>query len=252
LTDVQISSVTLGDLLLYDGTGWANSPLSALGGVNVLDDLQDVAVTAPQDQQVVGYNASNARWENITNPAGITDHGLLTGLTDDDHPQYLTQARGDTYYAKVNVTVTGSSSITGGGSLAANRTFSLVNDLSSPGSLRYYGTNNAGAKGWYGLPSPTVDHGGLVGLTDDDHPQYFNQSRGDARYSLGTHTHVQYASKNVAETINSTWTFGAVPNVSGGGSVLYHGDSANSSGKITVSASLPSGGSDGDIWFVLA
>ncbi len=27
-----------------------------------------------------------------------------------------------------------------------------------------------------------VDHGSLTGLTDDDHPQYFNQVRGDARY----------------------------------------------------------------------
>lgn len=28
----------------------------------------------------------------------------------------------------------------------------------------------------------TTDHGSLVGLADDDHNQYFNQSRGDARY----------------------------------------------------------------------
>lgn len=29
---------------------------------------------------------------------GVTDHGALTGLTDDDHPQYLNQARGDARY----------------------------------------------------------------------------------------------------------------------------------------------------------
>ena len=29
----------------------------------------------------------------------VTDHGLLTGLADDDHPQYLTNARGDIRYA---------------------------------------------------------------------------------------------------------------------------------------------------------
>ena len=33
-------------------------------------------------------------------PAGVTDHGVLTGLTDDDHPQYMTQARGDARYAQ--------------------------------------------------------------------------------------------------------------------------------------------------------
>ena len=30
---------------------------------------------------------------------GVTDHGLLTGLADDDHPQYLTNGRGDARYA---------------------------------------------------------------------------------------------------------------------------------------------------------
>lgn len=29
---------------------------------------------------------------------GVTDHGALTGLADDDHPQYLTQVRGDARY----------------------------------------------------------------------------------------------------------------------------------------------------------
>lgn len=29
---------------------------------------------------------------------GVTDHGALTGLADDDHPQYLTAARGDARY----------------------------------------------------------------------------------------------------------------------------------------------------------
>jgi hypothetical protein len=29
---------------------------------------------------------------------GVTDHGALTGLADDDHAQYLTDARGDARY----------------------------------------------------------------------------------------------------------------------------------------------------------
>jgi hypothetical protein len=34
-------------------------------------------------------------------PSGYTDHGLLTGLSDDDHTQYHTDARGDArYYSK--------------------------------------------------------------------------------------------------------------------------------------------------------
>jgi len=32
-------------------------------------------------------------------------------------------------------------------------------------------------------------HSGLTGLSADDHPQYYNTSRGDARWSLLGHTH---------------------------------------------------------------
>src|SRR5690606_4628217 len=36
--------------------------------------------------------------------AGVTDHGLLTGLADDDHPQYHNDTRGDArYYTKTAV-----------------------------------------------------------------------------------------------------------------------------------------------------
>lgn len=35
----------------------------------------------------------------------------------------------------------------------------------------------------------SADHGALTGLADDDHPQYYNQARGDARYSQTSHTH---------------------------------------------------------------
>lgn len=34
-----------------------------------------------------------------------------------------------------------------------------------------------------------TDHGALTGLADDDHPQYHNNARGDARYSLLGHSH---------------------------------------------------------------
>lgn len=35
----------------------------------------------------------------------------------------------------------------------------------------------------------TVDHGSLTGLSDDDHPNYLNQGRGDLRYSQLGHDH---------------------------------------------------------------
>jgi hypothetical protein len=51
------------------------------------------------DGQVLTKTSSvdgEADWESPT--SGVTDHGLLSGLGDDDHPQYHTDARGDVRY----------------------------------------------------------------------------------------------------------------------------------------------------------
>lgn len=47
----------------------------------------------------------------------------------------------------------------------------------------------------------TMDHGALLGLSDDDHPQYFNQTRGDARYPTKV---VSDAAIAAASAANST------------------------------------------------
>lgn len=61
LTDVDTTGVATGNALLFDGTNWGPGTVSGGGG-------------------------------------GVTDHGALTGLSDDDHPQYLNNARGDARY----------------------------------------------------------------------------------------------------------------------------------------------------------
>ena len=52
-----------------------------------------------------------------------------------------------------------------------------------------------------------ADHGNFTGLSDDDHTQYYNQSRGDARYAQLGHTHtlasIQQSSANIGDII--TW-----------------------------------------------
>lgn len=42
-------------------------------------------------------------------------------------------------------------SVAGGGDLTADRTLTLVNDVASPGNLKYYGTNSSGTKGYQDL-----------------------------------------------------------------------------------------------------
>lgn len=65
-----------------------------------IEDLSDVAIMAPTDGQVLTYDTVNG-WQAETILSGVTDHGLLTGLSDDDHTQYHNDARGDVrYYTK--------------------------------------------------------------------------------------------------------------------------------------------------------
>jgi hypothetical protein len=86
--------------------------------------------------------------------AGVTDHGLLTGLADDDHAQYHNDARGDLRYVPLARTVGAGSGLTGGGALSANITLAVgagagitVNAddvaLTTPGSLTVSSTNSA-------------------------------------------------------------------------------------------------------------
>jgi hypothetical protein len=45
------------------------------------------------------------------------------------------------------------------------------------------GVTNGDSHNHNGGDGAQIDHGGLAGLSDDDHSQYYNQSRGDARYA---------------------------------------------------------------------
>lgn len=56
--------------------------------------------------------------------------------------------------AKVDdtISVSGATSITGGGTLTTDRTLSLVGDADTPGNDRYYGTDGTGTKGYHSLP----------------------------------------------------------------------------------------------------
>ena len=53
-----------------------------------LDDLSDVTITSVASNDLIQYNGS--AWVNIpaSTVIGTVDHGALSGLSDDDHPQY--------------------------------------------------------------------------------------------------------------------------------------------------------------------
>ena len=77
------------------------------------------------------------RWERpIGGGGGVTDHGALTGLADDDHPQYL---------------------LTTGKAADSDKLDGNDSTYFSPTTHNH-------------------DHGSLTGLGDNDHPQYVNTS----------------------------------------------------------------------------
>lgn len=56
----------------------------------------------------------------------------------------------------------------------------------------------------------TADHGALTGLADDDHLQYHTDARGDARYSVLSHTHSGAGSGDMTKAVYDTDDDGVV------------------------------------------
>jgi hypothetical protein len=58
----------------------------------------DGEVDASGDLILIQRDGTPINAGSVEGPPGTTDHGAMTGLADDDHPQYLTNARGDARY----------------------------------------------------------------------------------------------------------------------------------------------------------
>jgi hypothetical protein len=78
LADVVAPSPVSGDALVYDGANWVPGGIST-----TLAGLDDVDVSGVVDGNTLIY--SGGVWRDGT---VVSDHGGLTGLADDDHPQY--------------------------------------------------------------------------------------------------------------------------------------------------------------------
>lgn len=96
------------------------------------------------------YRSNGTTWDQLS--AGVTDHGALTGLADDDHPQYATNAELTTHE----------------GAADPHTGYRLESADHSHQTT--------------GLQGGTLDHGlALTGLTDDDHTQYILKATVDAK-----------------------------------------------------------------------
>jgi hypothetical protein len=104
---------------------------------------------------------------------GVTDHGALTGLADDDHPQYIKHSL---------ATAASDFLVASGVGAFVKKTLAEVKTILGLGTAAYTASTDyaAAAKGvtngdshdHAGGDGAQVDHGGLGGLGDDDHTQY--------------------------------------------------------------------------------
>lgn len=113
---------------------------------------------------------------------GVTDHGALTGLEDDDHPQYHTDARGDARYSRTTHDHAGDYDPAGAASAAVSGHEASHAPDNAITAAQHALIDHTGLPGVGGGGGGVTDHGALTGLDDDDHPHYLNATRGDARY----------------------------------------------------------------------
>jgi len=115
---VAVSSVegTTGDIDLVEGNGIASISKTGDNEITIEAEVTQAELDAvdaktgmvasktvdesniDSDKILVYKDASGKLEYENKPPAGVTDHGALTGKGDDDHPQYHNDARGDTRY----------------------------------------------------------------------------------------------------------------------------------------------------------
>ena len=107
---------------------------STVAGASALVDLSDVDISNPQDGQILSWNGT--KWVNADAPsAGLDEAALAEYLTTNHYAKttdipslegYATQTWASGQFALKTVAINAGSGLTGGGTLAANRTLSLA------------------------------------------------------------------------------------------------------------------------------
>ena len=100
--------------------------------------------------------------------SGSGDHGSLGGLSDDDHTQYYNNARLEAWAASDDMVQSGLSDV----HARTHEMDSIADHLAAVAANfgKYVRANPS--TGAIEFSTITQDHGGLLGLSDDDHPQY--------------------------------------------------------------------------------
>lgn len=155
--------------VIYDGTNSIDITIGAsvnggwLVGANRVEWVYDIEDydLSDTDDVVIAYRGKAIVYGNRTRPEDVTPSAALPS--------------GDGRYLRID----GDQGLT-----PEQQAWAQHNSATGPGG-----------------PGGAGDHGALTGLSDDDHPQYHNDARGDARYSQLGHTHSYEASGAAAAAI---------------------------------------------------
>ena len=130
--------------------------------------------------------------------AGQLDHGALSGLGDNDHPQYLLSAAAITDHGAL-------------GGLGDNDHPQYV--LSATNNVLSSAYTNHAASASVHFTEGSIDHGSIAGLGDNDHPQYLLSAAAitdhGALAGLGDNDHPQYRLSATLITNAAMATMGA-------------------------------------------
>ena len=190
-----------------DSFGWISSAGSGGGGGSLVDgNYADITVSSGGTQFFINNGAvSYSNIQNVSGPgkllgrsspgAGTVEEipfsaipllwGGITGtLSNQTDLQAALTTKANSNHTHVVNDITGFYEAVDdrlNAILVAGSNIVLAyNDVANTMTISSSGTGGGGI----------TDHGGLTGLSDDDHGQYHNDARGDARYTLIGHTHV--------------------------------------------------------------
>ena len=122
----------------------------ALRTITRLQDADDINVSlgAGVDEYALCWDNDTAKFVlRAMSGGGVTDHGALTGLADDDHTQYLLATGARTGASSQAQTFTGgivASSLTGGSAVDQAVTIKITSGVSASSYLDIVGGNNGG------------------------------------------------------------------------------------------------------------
>jgi hypothetical protein len=68
----------------------------------ILNDVLDIDINLPTNEQALMYNSTTTKWENQTLPSGITDHTLLSNIGTNTHAQIDTHIADDAKHREIN------------------------------------------------------------------------------------------------------------------------------------------------------